>query len=248
MSRLLQLLLLSLTLTTVLAACAPGDEGPEVLAQTQIITLQTTPSLEGWLPDVADCAADIQDFAVVTQILPVGDLDPNQADLTLRLGDRQESDPFVSVLGIEKTVILAGPEAPVQSLSLESLQRIFNGEITNWSQAPEVSEAGIEINQFITTLSYPEGHELRQLFQEAYLEEPTIASAPLIFSTEAALADLLDTTPFALAYTLESLVPTGVQQLAIDDFDPARAQHKVLAVTLEEPTGKLRQWLLCLQN
>lgn len=248
MSKFAKRLFLSLILLTLISACSSADAPQEILAETEIVTLQTTPSLEPWLADVADCANSIPDFAVVTQILPQVDLDPAQADLVFRLGNRQENDPFVSVMGSEQTVILAGPEAPVDTLSLNSLQRIFSGEITSWNQVPEVSSAGLEINQFITTLSYPEGHELRQLFQEAYLADETITSDPLIFSTEAALADLLKTYPFALAYTLERLAPTGSQRLTVDEFDFAQAQHKVLALTPEEPVGKLRQLLLCLQN
>lgn len=248
MPRFFKLLFLSLILMTAAAACTPRDETPEVLSQTEIITLQTTPSLEGWLPDVAECAGAIPGVAVVAHILPISELDTIQADLILRLGDRRESDPFVSVMGIEKTVVLTGPDAPLQSLSLESLQSIFNGEIANWRDLPEVIEAGIEFNQPISTLSYPEGHELRVLFQSAVLADEVIASGPLIFSTEAALASLLETNPTAIGYTLESLAPTGAQRLTIRGLDTARAQHKVLAVTPEEPAGKLRQLLLCLQN
>lgn len=246
MNQFAKLLFLSLILVTAAPACAPGDETPEVHSQAVIITLQTTPSLEHWLPDVADCAGGIPDFAVVTQILPVGDLDPGQADLILRLGDRLESDPFVALIGVEQTVILGGPNLPVETLSLESLQKIFSGEINNWNQIPEVREAGVEINQFITTLSYPTGHELRLLFEESYFEGQSLASDPLIFSSETALANLLETYPLALSYTLENLAPPGAQRLTIRELE--RAQHKVLAVTPEEPTGKLRQLLLCLQN
>lgn len=246
MNQFAKLLFLSLILVTAAPACASGDETPKVHSQAVIITLQTTPSLEHWLPDVADCAGGIPDFAVVTQILPVGDLDPGQADLILRLGDRLESDPFVALIGVEQTVILGGPNLPVETLSLESLQKIFSGEINNWNQIPEVRVAGVEINQFITTLSYPTGHELRLLFEESYFEGQSLASDPLIFSSETALANLLETYPLALSYTLENLAPPGAQRLTIRELE--RAQHKVLAVTPEEPTGKLRQLLLCLQN
>jgi len=248
MTRLRRLLFLSLILMTAATACASGDETPEVLSQTEIITLQTTPSLEHWLTEVADCANGISDFAIVTQILPTAELDPNLADLTLRLGDRRESDPFVTLMGVEHIIILAGREVPVGSLSLEGLQRVFAGEIRNWNQVPEVVEAGLEINQFTPTLSYPAGHELRLLFQSAYLENRAIAGEALIFSTEAALEANLESNPYALAYTLESLAPEGVKSLTVTDFTAARSQHKVLALTPEEPTGKLRQLLLCLQN
>ena len=248
MSKFAKTLFLSLILLISITACTSANAPPEILAQTEIITLQTTPSMAGRLPDVAECANSIPDFAVITQILPRADLDLNQADLTLRLGDRQESDTFVALMGTERTVIVAGPEVPVESLSLDTLQKIFSGEINNWNQVPEVSEAGLEVNPFITTLSYPEGHELRLLFQQAYLGEQAITSEPLIFSTEAALESLLESYPYGLGYTLESLALAGTQRLTIRDYITAQTQHKVLALTPEEPMGKLRQLLLCLQE
>jgi hypothetical protein len=241
-------LFLSLVLLAAAAGCSTTNETPEALAQAEIITLQTTPSLEHWLTDVADCANDIPEFAIVTEIRPMENLDLAGADLTLRLGDRQENDPFVYLMGIEQTIILAGREVPIDSLSLESLQRIFAGEITHWNQATEVIEAGLEINQPIQTLSYPSGHELRLLFQSAYLDDQTIGGQPLIFSTEAALESLLEANSYALAYTLESLAHDGMKKLAVADFTAEQAQHKVLALTPEEPSGKLQQLLLCLQN
>ena len=144
---------LAIFLLLLTAACTGAQQTDQVLGQIEIITLQTTPSLEHWLPEVAACAGGIPDFTVVTHIKPLSALDLEQADLVLRLGERLESDTFVAVLGLERTVILAGEDVPVNALSLESLQGIFTGEIRNWSEVPEVKEAGMAINQPIPTLS-----------------------------------------------------------------------------------------------
>ncbi|MFW5713262.1 MAG: substrate-binding domain-containing protein [Brevefilum sp.] len=248
MAKITRLFLLGIILIVSASACSGEQSTPQATTQLEIINLQTTPALEHWLEDVAGCAADIPDFAVTTQILPLSELDLEQANLILRLGERQEDDPYVSVMGVENLVVLAGSEVPVDSLSQNVVQRIFTGEITNWSEVPEVQNAGIEINQPILTLSYPEGHELRLLFQKAYLEDETLGDEPQIFSTETYLEELLVTHAYALGYTLESLKATNVQTLAIRGFDEALAQQPVLAVTADEPSGELRQLLLCLQN
>jgi hypothetical protein len=248
MNKVTRLTLLTIFVLFMAAACSRAQQTEQVLGQIEIITLQTTPSLEHWLPEVAACAGGIPDFAVVTHIKPLGELDLEQADLVLRLGDRLDSDPFVAVLGLERTILLAGTDVPVNALSLESLQGIFTGEIRNWSEVPEVKEAGLAINQPIPTLSYPDGHELRLLFQQAYLDDAILGADTLVFSTEAYLQSLLEANPYAIAYTLESRKPPQTQTLIIREFEPARAQHKVLAITPEEPAGKLRQMLLCLQE
>ncbi len=248
MPKQINLILISLFLLFTASACGESGSTQGNLPQIEIISLQTTPSLEHWLVNVAACAADIPDFSVVAQVEPMANLDINQADLILRLGKRQENDPFVSVMGLENIIILAGTDIPPDSLSQDSLKKIFSGEVVNWNETPEVIEASTDINQTIQTLSYPEGHELRLLFQGAYLEGNPILGEPWIFSTTAYLQELLESQPYAIGYTLESQLPAGANTVSISGWDETQGQHTVLAVTQSEPTGKLRQLLLCLQD
>ena len=245
MKTLIHLVLLALFLL-VPTACSGGAAEESIPAQTEIITLQLTPALEHWLPKVASCAGDIPYLAVITQLKPADELSLESADLVLRLGEREDQDPYIAVLGQERTIILAGPGVPITALGLESLQQIFTGEINIWSDVP--GAAGLEKDQAITVLTYPEGHELRLLFEQAYLDSGTVGGNPLTFSTETYLAELLSSHPAAIAYTLESLLPPVAQTLAVRGFDAPRAQHNVLAITQDEPMGKLRQLLLCLQD
>jgi len=213
-----------------------------------IITLQVTPELTHWLPAVASCANPIGDFGVYTQIVPPKELNLDEADLILRLGELREDDPFSAVMGIEKLVIIAGEDVPLSSLSIETLQAIYSGLFLNWGEVPEITSAGFEADQQIQPLSYPEGHELRQLFKVSYLNTDAILRDVTMFSTLNTLQTYLIAHPFSIAYLLESQVPKGVQTLSITGFNPQSAQVYVLAVTEKEPAGKLRQLLLCLQN
>jgi len=242
------LILITMLFLLAASSCGEDNQTSESMPQIEIIILQTTPSLDHWLAEVAACAGEIPNFAIVTEIEPLEVLNLDQADLILRLGKRRENDPFVSVMGLEKTVILAGSEVPVDSLSQDSLLGIFTGELTNWNEVPEIKEMGVELNQPIQTLSYPEFHELRLLFQEANLKGDLIGSEPWIYATSEYLIDLLQSHPHALGYTLKSRLPQGVSTLNVSDLEEASVQHTVLAVTQTEPIGKLRQFLLCLQK
>lgn len=235
-------------LLVMLPACGSSSASPEDAADLETITLQITPSLEHWLQDVADCARGLSDFAILTQIKPPSELDINEVDLILRLGEQQDHDPFVAVMGKESMVILIGEAVPLTSLSLDSLQRIYSGELTTWTAVPELSSQGLNPNLLIQVLSYPDNHELRDLYRQAYLENGPVTSDALVFSTAAFLASLLETNPYAISYTLESLAPTSSQILPITEFAPARNHVHVLAITTQEPSGRLRQLLLCLQQ
>ena len=242
------LVLICLILLSLLPACQEKSPLPEATATIEIVRLQITPSLTHWLTDVAACAEPIPNFGLVSAILPVSDLDLKKADLIMRLGERSEQDPFVAVLGSEALVIITGDDVPVTSISLESLQAIFNSGVDNWQTIPEMAAGGTEFNQSLTTLSYPEGHQLRQLFTDSYLQSDPITSDPLIFVTLEYLEALLQDYPAAVGYALKDQIPEGIKILPISGIETEAAQHPVLAVTAKQPQGALRLFLLCLQN
>lgn len=241
-------LLLLVTLSLLLGACGVDGNSPGAKSVLEVITLQTTPSLAHWLPEVAACANTLPGVGVYTNIIPSSALDISAADLTVRLGNPLDTDPFVTVLGTENLVIIAGPEAPVTSLSLESLQAIFTGEITDWRDVPEASEAGITDNAPITLLSYPQGNGLRSQFTEIYLNSVRLTDNVKAFSTVDALAALLEAYPTAITYALSSQVPSNSQVLPITGKKSPSTEIYVIAVSQNELQGAIRSLLLCLQD
>jgi hypothetical protein len=241
-------LLLLVALSLFLEACSADDNSPAAEPALEIITLQTTPSLAHWLPEVAACANALSGVGVYTSVLPIGDLDPTAADLTVRLGNPLDTDPFVTVLGTENLVIIAGPEMPVTSMSLESLQAISAGEITDWRDVPEAGGAGLTDNAPITLLSFPQGNDLRSHFTDIYLESGRLTDNVKTFSTVDTLTTLLEENPTAISYALSSQVPSMAQVLPITGREGSAPEIYVIAVTQNEPQGAIRSLLLCLQD
>jgi hypothetical protein len=237
-----------LLLISLLTACSGSPEATPSEPVLEVINLQISPSLQHWLPKVAACAGDIPDFGITTESLPDSVLELDQTDLIIRLGDRKESDPHVAVLGTEEIVVAISEEMNLSSLSLESLQAIYKGSITNWNDLPELSEEDIESNQPITVLSYPEGDILRQLFEGSYLDGQSFGSQVIPFSTLDFLTGYFEEDPYAISYILKSQVPENTKVLEITGFDQEYALQYVLAVTPADPQGKLLQLLLCIQN
>lgn len=238
----------SILLLMLLSACNPQSSLPTGESSLEVVNLQITPTLEHWLPQIAGCADEIPDFGIYTRVLPLSEPGPDPTDLMIRLGPRMENDTHVVVLGSETLVVVTGSEIPLTSLSIESLQKIYSGELTNWSQVPEIMEDGISIDQPIQTLSYPEEHRLRIVFSSIFLEEKAINSQLILFSTLERLNQILAEEPFAIGYLLESQTPENAKILEINGLDVQATRQLVLAVTPQEPQGKLRQFLLCLQD
>ncbi|MDY6846359.1 MAG: substrate-binding domain-containing protein [Chloroflexota bacterium] len=242
------LFLFLIILTALSTSCnqTPTDATPA--ATLEIINLQITPELENWMPEISQCAETIEGIGIYTQILTQAELDINQTDLVLKLGQKDESDPYVAVMGFEEIVVIGGSKVPINTLSIESLQAIFRGTVTNWGDLPEVSSQGIKINQPIQTFSFPDGHILQQLFSLSYLESDPVQTEAIPYSTVEGLAERLQKNPYGIAYLLKTHTTNDHKIITIMGIETSPAQQFVLAITKNEPQGRLKQLLLCLQN
>lgn len=241
-------LLLLAIFSLLLGACSDSGKVQISDSALEVVTLQTTPSLAHWLDEAAACANALPNIGIYAELLPISSLNLEYADLTIRLGNPTVSDPFVSVLGTESLVVIAGPNAPVSSLSLDSLQGIFTGETQNWGDVPEVINAGLTINEPITVLSYLQDNTLGSQFTNIYLESDRLTDNARTFSTDNTLMDLLEANPTAIGYTLASQVPPNAQILSITGLSEITTDLYVLAITQSEPDGGLKSLLLCLQD
>jgi hypothetical protein len=234
---------LLLILLATLTACGPAAPSDGAL---KVVHLQTTTTLEHWLPQVADCASVTPDLGIASEIVPPNDLSLDGADLLLRLGARQADDPFTVVLGSESLVLVAGDQVPVSTLSAESLHSIYAGDWATWADVPGAdSESAASLPLIL--LSAPAGSELENVFNDSYLDGSPIVSNPQRFATMQGLADKLNANPTALGYALASQAPAGFRTISVTGLDGDPTFY-VLAVTAVEPVDALRQLLLCLQN
>jgi len=241
-------ILFLLIFTLLGSSCSQTLKDTTPAATLEIINLQITPELEHWMPRISRCAETIEGIGIYTQILTQEEVNINQTDLVMRLGQRRETDPYAAVLGFEEIVLLIGNAVPVNTLSKESVSAIFAGEFTHWEDVPEVNQGQITIHQPIPTLSYPEGNILHQLFSKSYLENESIQSDPLIFSTPEGFDQLIQTNPYGIGYLLAGHNSGNQSKLDVTGFDGSSAQVYVLAITETEPEGRLKELLLCLQE
>ena len=242
------IILLLILFSVLLSSCEQEETVSTPEPTLEIINLQILPELEPLTPKISQCANSIEGLGIYTEIVVHNEIDLDKADLVLRLGQRQENDPYVAVMGYEELVLIRGNEVPVSSLSIESIIAIYSGEITNWGDVPELKEQEIDINQPLQTLSYPEGNIVRELFSRSFLKNKPIESDPIIYSTPGGLDRKLKENPYGIAYLLRNQLTDQPDILTITDFDPELAQQLILAITNREPEGKLKQLLLCLQD
>jgi hypothetical protein len=235
-------------ITLLLTACNDVVIEPSPEPTLELIDLQITPELENWRPRISQCAYSIDNIGIYTEIRTQESLDIDQTDLVLKLGQLDEGDPYVAVMGYEELVLVGGREILIDTISIESLQGIFRGDITNWGDLPEVINQGIEINQPIQTLAYPQGHIMQQLFSLTYLNSEPVQTEPILYSTPEGLSEKLKDYPYGISFLLMSHTKNDLKIISITGIETEAARQYVLAVTKTEPLGGLKQLLLCLQN
>jgi len=231
-------------LLVLLAACSPTSATEETTLE--IVHLQTTPALAHWLPKAAECAGAIPNLGLVSEIAEPSALSLSSTDLILRLGPPQADDPYTAVMGMESFALVAGDQVSLDSLSVESLQSIFAGEWTLWSEVQE-ADSPADTEHPLILFTYPNGNELEELFSQTYLNGKAPLGNYQRYSSPDKLADLLAANPYGLGYTLASQAPAGFRTIPITGIETDSAFY-VLAVTAAEPADDLRQLLLCLQN
>jgi len=231
------------------AGCSHTDV-PSEQAAIPPLTIQITPALTHWIPEINACIEQIPDAAVIVDILPYEYLDHEKADLIIRLGKKESKDQTLSILGYETIDFIINSQNPLTEVSPQSLRGILEGSLTKWNQLPEYKTNGLTFDQEIILLSYGESNDLNRIVTNAFLENNTITKgAWYIASWETMLGDIVK-TPGAIGYVLESQISGSIISLEISEVNLLNEslEQPVLAITQSEPGGSLLQLLLCLQG
>lgn len=89
---------------------------------------------------------------------------PEEADVLARYGAGDMNDPTNEhIVAIDSLLIVTHPDNPVRSITMEQLQGIYNGKITNWSQLGGR-------NAPIKSVHLSEGSGTRSVFEDRVFE------------------------------------------------------------------------------
>ena len=117
--------------------------------------------------------------------------------------------------------LITHPAVRVVNLTREQVQRIYAGEVANWSELGGV-------DQDVVVVSRPKGAGSRAIFRQAVLqnvlEDDTIAVPQ---DTDQDVAALVAARPGAIGYVSLSAVRPDVQVLTLDDIEPTAANARL---------------------
>lgn len=242
------MLLAAFALTSILTGCLPADAPPP--PTPRVLRLQITPALAGWSGRLQVCALRDPSIGLAVDERPAGDLDLSQADAALRLGPPPQEAVHALVLGWEEIVLIANPESPRDTLSLEEVRSAYSGRAVDWGMPATQTSATPTPSAALTihAWTYPPGDDLRTVFDLALWTGQPPAARLSEAPSPAALLQAVAEDPAAIGYVPKSFLNHSVRELALKNSLPGDLRQPVLALVPAEPQGVLRAFLVCLQD
>jgi hypothetical protein len=218
---------LILSLFLVFTACTPlvTNTPPPV---PEPIRVAYPPSLSNWQDELHACALQTPEIALTILETSPSDLEFEAADLTLWFGEPPQGvKVYAATLGTDEITIIAGQAVNLTTISAAQLRAIY-------LQA----EGGYQ------AWTYGEGNELRLIFDRAFLEQVAPSAEVWLAPNPEAMLEAMAANPRAIGYLPKAWLDGEIKTLPLTE----PLQVPILAITPAEPTGALRNYLVCLQQ
>jgi hypothetical protein len=224
--------------TAELATPAPTSEAIQVFYPS---------SFQFWANSIANCAAN--NPLIALYFLPAystSDIHENDIILDIGQATRDNGKTFLSQVGWDQVVVLVNTANPAAQLSKDELNLIFSGQVTKWKQRPE---------QPIQVWVLPDGEPARRIFDDAILSSQGLNSEAHLAPDVDTMLEVISQNTDAIGYLPESFlnssdstITSKVKIILLESSLEAELHQPVIAITKGEPTGLLRNVLVCLQN
>lgn len=216
-----------------LAGCLPFDYAPPP-PTPEHVSVAYTPALSGIINTIHACALSNPKIAITTQVLPLNALEIGVADVILKLGPAPEGQfeaAYVTLLGQEQIVAIASPNIAPGQIEIPDVKILYT------SLVPEYQ-----------VWQYPEGSELREIFDMHVLSGDNTTPQALMAPDPEAMLTSVSRHPNSVGYIPTSMLPAETTLSVSDAGAPQGFVQPVLGYTSSEPGGLLREFLHCLSE
>ncbi|MGN0598012.1 MAG: phosphate ABC transporter substrate-binding protein [Ruminiclostridium sp.] len=139
----------------------------------------------------------------------------------------EETGLVTTTIGIDGIAIVVNNENKVTDLTLEQLEKIYSGEIKNWSEVGGDDKA-------IVVIGREDGSGTRDGFESIVMKNSTPAYAQELESTGTVISTV-STTAGAIGYASLANVDDSVKALSIDGVAPSEATVKDGTFPIQRP-------------
>jgi phosphate transport system substrate-binding protein len=221
-----------------------GTEEAGLSGQIQLAGSTTVQPLaevlaEAFMAENPEVAIEVQGGGSSVGVTSAGEGTVDIGDASRNVKDSEfETFPELQVFTIayDGIAIVTNPDLELPTLSIEQVQAIFAGEITNYS---EVGGPDAEI----IVVSREEGSGTRAAFEELVMEandsEAMISENALLQQSNGQVRTTVSTTPDSIGYLSFGFLDESVNAVAIDEVDPSVANVKNGSYPIFRPLNML---------
>jgi phosphate transport system substrate-binding protein len=125
----------------------------------------------------------------------------------------EEEDLLKVIVAWDGLAVIVHPANPVEGLSLEQVQNVFAGNITNWAVVGGS-------NHPITVVTREEGSGTRGAFQEMVMKTDRITRGAIVQDSNGTVREIVANDPQSVGYISLGLVNDRVKAVRIDGVEP----------------------------
>ena len=157
---------------------------------------------------------------------------------------------FVTPISNEPIVVVVNRANDIETLGIDELQQIFSGRAASW----EVYSGSQFPLQPIVPL---QGDSMRTEFAHSIMNEIPFSQGALLAPTQSSMIDLIEENKGAIGFLFQRDLNDRVKHISIDGFTTeGQLDHDaavelsvdVLAMSIDEPVGILRDFVVWLQS
>jgi hypothetical protein len=238
--------LLIFGLALFLSACGSPEVSTPAPTPEAINIIYPT-ALQPWADKLARCASSYPQIALYFKESNALDTDIQLNDIGLEFGqpDLQSTVTYLSQVGREQVVVVVNQENSLSQLSSAELKSIFSGQRIK-------PENGSDQSTQVWVL--PQGEPTRGIFDHAVMLDRSLTTESMLAPDPAAMLKAISQNIDAIGYLPASILttndPSYAGKVKIVQLDPsleAELRQPVIAITLSEPKGLMRNILVCLE-
>ena len=239
---------LCLIVSVLLLAACGASKISTPSATPQAINIYYDSSLRPWAGKLGVCASKQPDIALYLMENPAPDqtIQVNEAVLQIGYSPTITGTVYASQVGWEQIAVIVNNNNPTVRLSTEEIQAIFSGQVLSWADG-----SGNPIQVWV----FPLGDPIRTIFISGVMNGIRITSQAMLAPDPDAMLDAIDSDANAIGLIPESILSTldttTVEKVHLIQLDPHLQNYllqPIIALTVGEPQGMLRDLFICLEN
>jgi hypothetical protein len=205
------------------------------------LRINMTPAMRNYRQLLNQCAEAQPDIALFVMETPVVNLDKKESDLQIRLGLPNQGVDYAFQVATEHLQFVINSNQKALAISTDQIRALFDGEITNWSQASGSKGA---VHPWV----YPDNSELELILNRFVMNGEHISPSASIASDPESMQRAIAQDEGAIGFLPSSWLTNTIQTIELDNKLESHLTFPVLALTKANPRGPLGFFIACLQK